>query len=174
MAAVSVFVDDAIQGTLPLVCAKTGEPANLTVRHRQTVGGGIPPVVLLLLLLGPFSILGLLLVALFWPPGEQLTVRLPETEASYDRDRLIQRLRLGALAGGIVFPVLAFANLGMFPLLWLVGTLASFLVAAGLHVALWRRSIGVSIDVTRRRVTLTNVHPRFVAAVQLQEFTTRR
>jgi hypothetical protein len=39
-------------------------------------------------------------------------------------------------------------------------------VAAGaLTVMLWRQSVGVSIDVTRRWVTLTNVHPHFADAV---------
>jgi hypothetical protein len=42
--AVDVFVDDAIRGDLPLVCAKTGEPADLLIRMRQPVGGGIQSI----------------------------------------------------------------------------------------------------------------------------------
>ena len=100
MAAVSVFVDDAIRGDLPLMCAKTGEPADLKIRMRQPVG--------------------------------------------------------------------------MFPLLWLAAGAAFFVAAGAFTWMLWRQSISVSIDVTRRWVTFTGVHPAFVEAVQRQEATPGR
>jgi hypothetical protein len=153
MAAVSVFVDDAIRGDLPLVCAKTGEPADLIIRMRQPVGG-MPPVVWLLLLLGPVGFVGVLVLALSWP-NEHLTVRIPETEASYQRERQMERLRLGALGAGVFVPILG-------------------ILAAAVHVMLWRQAIEVSIDVTRRWVTFRNVHPDFVDAVQRQEASPRR
>lgn len=169
MAAVSVFVDDAVRGNLPLVCAKTGEPADLLVRVRQPVGGGLPPVAWLLLLLGPLGIVGLVVLAIAWPGQEELTVRVPETEASFARERQLERWRLAALGAGVFVPVLGVFGVGMFPLLWLASGVAFFMAAAGLHLMLWRQSIGVSIDVTRRWVTLTGTHPAFVAAVTLQE-----
>ena len=67
MAAVTVFVDDAIRGDLPLVCAKTGEPTDLMIRMRQPVGGGLPAAAWLLLLLGPMGIIILVVLALGWP-----------------------------------------------------------------------------------------------------------
>ena len=174
MAAVSVFVDDAIRGTLPLVCAKTGEPADLVIRMRQAVGGGFPVAAWFLLLLGPLGIVVLVLAALLSPGPEYLTVRIPETEASFGRERTLERWRLAALGAGVVLPFLAFLGLGMFPALWLVTTVACFVAAGALSWMLWRQSIGVSIDVTRRWVTFTGVHPAFVEAIQRQESLSRR
>ena len=168
MAAVSVFVDDAIRGHLPLVCAKTGEPADLVVRMRQPVGGGFTPVAWLLLLLGPVGIVALVVLAVAWPQ-EQLTVRIPETEASFQHERQLERWRLAALGAGVVVPFLGILGVGMFPFLWLAAGVAFFVAAGALTWMLWRQSIGVSIDVTRRWVTLTGVHPAFAEAVQRQE-----
>jgi hypothetical protein len=174
MAAVSVFVDDAIRGTLPLVCAKTGEPADLVIRMRQPVGGGLPVWAWFLLFLGPLGMVALVLAAILAPGAEYLTVRIPETEASFERERQMQRWRLVALGAGVVVPVYAAFRPVMFPLLWLVLAVASFLAAGALTWALWRQSVGVSIDVTRRWVTLTGVHPNFVEAVNRQEAVGRR
>ena len=165
MAAMSVFVDDAIRGDLPLVCAKTGAPADLKVRVRQPVGGGIPFWAWFLLFLGPLGIVALVLAAVLSPGAEYLTVRIPETEASFERERQLERWRLGALGAGVVFPMLGVLSVGMFPMLWIAFGVAFFIAAGALSVMLWRQSVGVSIDVTRRWVTLTNVHPDFVDAV---------
>ena len=165
MAAVSVFVDDAIRGDLPLVCAKTGEPTDLMIRTSQAVGGGFPLLVWFLLFLGPLGIVGILLAALLSPRPEYLTVRIPETEASFSRERQLQRWRLAALGAGVVLPFLGIFGVGMFPALWLVTTVACFVAAGALTWMLWLDSIGVSIDVTRRWVTFTNVHPAFAEAV---------
>jgi predicted DNA repair protein MutK len=168
MAAVSVFVDDAIRGELPLVCAKTGAPADLKVRVRQPVGGGIPVWAWFLLFLGPLGIVALVLAAVLAPGAEYLIVRIPETEASFERERQMQRWRLAALGAGVAVPMLALFTVGMFPMLWLATGVAFFLAAGALTFLLWRQSVGVSIDVTRRWVTLTNVHPDFVDAVDSQ------
>jgi MFS family permease len=165
MAAVTVFVDDAIRGDLPMVCAKTGQPADLRVRVRQPVGGGIPGWVWFLFFLGPLGFFGLLLAALLAPGTEYLTVRIPESEASFQRERQLERWRLAALGAGVAFPFLAAFGVGMFPQLWLLLTVGGFTAAAGLTWVLWRQSVSVSIDVTRRWVTLTNVHASFAEAV---------
>ena len=172
MAAVSVFVDDAIRGTLPLVCAKTGEPADIVVRMRQPVGG-MPKVAWLLVVLGPVSFPVIFLLALLWP-GEQLTVRIPESDASFERERHMQRLRLAALGAGVVVPLAGVMSVGMLLGLWLALGAAFFVAAGTLSIMLWRQSVGVSIDVTRRWVTLTNVHPSFVEAVEREEVLTPR
>jgi hypothetical protein len=65
----------------------------------------------------------------------------------------------------VVFPTLFLSTVGMFPMLWLVVGVAFFAAAGVLTLMLWRQSVGVSIDVTRRWVTFTNVHPNFVDAV---------
>lgn len=172
MAAVSVFVDDAIRGDLPLICAKTGEPADVIIRIRQPVGG-MPRVVWLLVVLGAVSFPVIFLLALLWP-GEQLTVRVPQTDASFERERHMQRLRLAALGAGVVVPLAGVMSVGMFLGLWLALGVAFFVVAGALSIMLWRETIGVSIDVTRRWVTLTNVHPNFVEAVEREGVLTPR
>jgi hypothetical protein len=169
MAAVNVFVDDAIRGDLPRVCAKTGEPTDLVIRIRQPVRGGLPPVAWLLLILGPLGIVGLFVLALAWPGAEYLTVRVPETEASFQNERQLERWRLVALGAGVFVPLLGILGVGMFPLLWLGCGAGFFLVAGALTWMLWRQSISVSIDVSRRWVTLAGVHPAFAAAVERQE-----
>lgn len=174
MAAVSVFVDDAIRGRLPLVCAKTGEPADLVIRIRQPVGGGIPAWAWVLLFLGPLGVVALVLAAILAPGQEYLTVRIPETEASFSRERQLERWRLIALGTGVFLPLLGVVlGLGMFPLLWVALGAAGLIAATAFHVALWRQGVGVRIDVTRRWVTLTGVHPAFVEAVNQQEALSR-
>jgi MFS family permease len=170
-----VFVDDAILGDLPLVCAKTGKPADFLVCIRHTVGGGIPGWVWFLLFLGPVGVVALLLAALFCPGVEYLTVRIPETQASHQRERLLERWRLACLGAGVASPfLLGLAGAGMFPLMWLALTVAFFAAATLITWMLWRQSIGVSIDVTRRWVTFTNVHPAFAEAVSRKESLSRR
>ena len=169
-----MFVDDAILGNLPLVCAKTGEPADFMVGMRRTVGGGIPGWVWFLFFLGPLGFVGLLVAALLAPGTEYLTVRVPESQASFQRERQLERWRLAALGAGVVIPVYLALWHAMFPLLWLVLTVAAFLAAGALTWVLWRQSIRVSIDVTRRWVTFANVHPAFAEAVQLQQAGGRR
>lgn len=174
MAAVTVFVDDAIRGDLPLVCAKTGAPADLVIRMRQPVGGGIPGWVWFLFFFGPLGIFGLLVAALFSPATEYLTVRIPETEASFTHERQLERLRLAALGAGVGLPFVGILGVGMFPTLWLALCVTCFVAAGALTWELWRQSIGVSIDVTRRWVTLTKVHPAFAEAVTRQGSLGRR
>ncbi len=76
MATVSVFVDEAVRGRLPMVCAKTGQPADLLVRTTQSVGG-LPGAAWLLVFLGPPGWGILLLLALFGSGQESLTARIP-------------------------------------------------------------------------------------------------
>jgi hypothetical protein len=165
MAAVSVFVDDAILGRLPLVCAKTGEPADLLIRIRQPVGGRLSPLLLLLLVLGPFGIGALLLMALFGPAPEYLTVRVPQTDVAWHHERLLERLRLAAFGAGVALCLGAIVRPGILPGLWLACGAVLVVAGASLHVMVLRQQIGVSLDASRRWVTLTGVLPTFVEAV---------
>ena len=166
MAAVSVFVDDAIRGRLPLVCAKTGEPADLVIRMRQPVGGGLGGAAVLLVFLGPPGWVALVLVALLSPAREYLTVRIPQTERAYQRERLLERFRLGAFAVGIATLLYGTMRPGMFPLLWLALGVSLLVAGLVLHVLVYMQAVDVGLDASRRWVTLTGVHPGFVAAVE--------
>ena len=83
MASAMVFVDDAVLGHLPPVCAKTGEATTdhliLTVPVGGSEGLGIA---WLLLLAGPLGWLGLVVLQLT-RRSETLTVRLPFCDAAY-------------------------------------------------------------------------------------------
>ncbi len=166
MAAVSVFVDDAVRGRLPLVCAKSGEPADLVVRVRHTVGNGLRGWAWLLVLFGPPGWLALLVVLLLAPADEHLTVRVPHSRAAYDRERLLERLRLAAFGLGLAAALAALAGRGMFPLLWLALVAAFFVAAVALHAMISFQAVRVSLDASRRWVTLSGVHPAFVRAVE--------
>jgi len=168
MAAATVFVDDAIRGDLPPICARTGEPADLLVRIRQPVGGGIPWYVWMLFLLGPLGVGAFVLMALFAPGAEYLTVRVPRTEASFARERRLALWRLMYLGAGLAVPFLGVLELHTFPALWLAAGAGCLLAAGGLTCVLWYQSIAIGIDVTRRWVTLSNVHPAFAEAVNRQ------
>lgn len=173
MAVVSVFVDDAVRGRLPLVCAKTGVPADLVIRMQHPVGGGMSPAAWLLLLLGPVGIVALAVVALLSSGREYLTVRVPQTEAAYGRERSLERFRLVALLAGPALVLVGIVNPGMFPALWF--GLGAVLLAAALvlHIEISRQEIRVHLDASRRWVTLAGVHPEFVRAVEAQERLTR-
>src|SRR3954451_14430656 len=119
MAAVSVFVDDAIRGDLPLVCIKTGKPADLTIRMQQPVGGRLSPWLLLLLVFGPVGVGGLLLLARLWPAPEYLTVRVPQTDAAWRHERQLERLRLVAFGAGVALCLGAVIRPFMLPGMWL-------------------------------------------------------
>ena len=170
MAAVSVFVDDVVRGRLPLVCAKTGRPTDLVIRMQRPVKGGISgPALVLLLLLGPVGLVALVVLAIVAPGVEYLTVRLPQTPAAYQRERQLERFRLAALVLGVASLPLALFRVGMFPALWVAVGVAFLGAAAALHGMVRGQAIGVSLDASRRWVTLTGVHPAFVSAVNRQE-----
>jgi len=80
---VTVFVDDAVLGRFPPVCAATGRPSDgrLTVRHEVARSGRVSaPVLLLLLVVGPVGWIVLLFLALASPDrSEQLAVQVPWT-----------------------------------------------------------------------------------------------
>jgi hypothetical protein len=72
MAAVRVFVDDAVLGRFPPVCAKTGMPSDGRLAVTTTVGGSgrvSAPWLILLVLLGPIGWVALAVLAVALPTG---------------------------------------------------------------------------------------------------------
>ena len=81
MSTVTLFVDDAVQGHVPMVCVVTGAPADGVHRVEQSIG---PPAwVFVLLLLGPIGWIALVAIQAC---STSLTVRLPKTVAAVDRE----------------------------------------------------------------------------------------
>ena len=181
MADVTVFVDDAVLGRLPDVCAKDGTYTDDRLTLRQELGGsGGLGILWLLILVGPVGWLALVIISFVRGSGGMLTVTLPFSEGAYER---LVRSRRQRWPWGITTVVLGFATVVY--LLNTIGDYQSFLrtilgVVAGLifficlfgwmkSVARFRKAtVDMDLDASRRWVTLSRVHPDFVAAVQRQ------
>ena len=168
MASVEVFVDDAVRGRLPHVCAKTGVPADGKLRIRQT-GGRVGPAVLLVFL-GPLGWIALFVIS--WAAGRfgELNVRLPYSQRAADHESHLRHDRLiaFAVAGFALLVALLCASrdhetpAGLFA----GAAILAAVVGAVQHVRLQRAQVGVRLDASRRWVILTGVHPDFARAVE--------
>ena len=184
--AVTVFVDDAVQGRFPPVCARTGRPGDgrLTIDSEAVGSRSIPgPLVIVLLLVGPVGWAVYLVLSVLSRPGERLTVSLPWTADSQDRIVALRRRKHGAwavAAAGVaacaVAVVLAAGSTGETTMTTRVVVvtivLASAAAAVVALVAEWRlgrESVRVELDASRRWVTLGNVHPAFRRAVRADQ-----
>jgi hypothetical protein len=160
MARVTVFVDDAVLGRLPAVCARTGRPADTFARLEERVGGpGWGNLVLLLL--GP---IGWILYFLTSGGSETLTVRVPiadEVWVRWARCRRARWLGWALVAAGLV---LAFTTSMSTPVPLVLLVAGAVLVAVWTW-SLWSDSVGVDLDASRRWVTLTGVSRQFADAV---------
>jgi hypothetical protein len=176
VANVTVFVDDAVCGTLPPICVKEGVPTDDRLTMRSEVGGGTRlGIAWLLVLAGPLGWLALVVIALMRRPSDWLTVRLPLREEAYQRYRLARRMMtlwfIVAFTAAVVVPVflrmhhfdstLAAITFGLFACAALVAGIWEWRIA-------WKASVKVELDASRRWVTLSGVHPSFVEAVQRQ------
>ena len=170
MAATTVFVDDAVQGNLPPVCARTGVAASarLTIHQDLTDGLGAAWV---LLFFGPLGWLVLALVALS-RRRSTLTVRIPYGDDELRRYVSAARRTMHLAIGTGVLLVLVFgAAFGLAlsdPTPLMVTGLAVFVigsVAVLVNAAIARRKlVGIGLDASGRWVTLRRVHPAFAAA----------
>jgi hypothetical protein len=171
---VTVFVDDAVLGRLPPVCVKDGVVTDDRLTFSQDVSGGSGlGVAWLLLLAGPLGWVGLIVVSAFRGGGAMLSVTVPFSEAAYIRMKRAKGTRLQAeliLVGAAVGAVLAVflrttdgRLLAVGLAVIAVGALLKVIVAT---VQLHRLTVRLSLDASRRWVTLSGVHPNFVDAVE--------
>lgn len=183
MAEVTVFVDDAVLGTLPAVCAKDGIPTGDRLKIRDEMGdrAGLG-VAWLLLLAGPLGWLGLLIISTSRSGrGETLTVEVPMSEPAYQRLRAARRMRRYACIVGVAGGAVAVAMLlqsasagaaGPWQALALIGAVAVLGAIVALYATdgrIRRALVGIDLDASRRWVTLSGVHPAFVAACRAQQ-----
>jgi hypothetical protein len=164
----TVFVDDAVLGHLPGVCAKTGERADGVFRIDGQVRSPGRVALLLLLFLGPIGWI-ILLLALVAAGPERVHTRIPYSRAAIDRERHLARSRTAALISAIVLVVIAISGgLAAFEIqaVWTVLAAAAVVLTIALQIALEFTRIHVSIDGSRRWVTLSGVHPAFAEAVR--------
>jgi hypothetical protein len=170
MATTAVFVDDAVLGRLPPVCAKTGIE---TIDHlvlTAPVGSNGLGFAWVLVLAGPIGWFVLFLYALT-RREETLTVRLPYSDGAYAELRGARRLRrnaglacVGAFVAALVVAALQTftARAGAAALAVIGLCLLVTFVAEALHVR--RAGVGVVLDGSRRWVQLSRVSDAFAAA----------
>jgi hypothetical protein len=187
MASVTVFVDDAVCGRFPAVCAKTVRPSDgsLSVSHDVRGASSVSTAwMLLLLLFPPVGWLILLVLALANPRQcEWLTVELPWSSEAMARLSAVRGRRRNlwtgaalALCGGVVALVTsAQAHVGqIFATRLAAVTLLAACVACvvGALVAEWRvgqATVAVDLDASRRWLTLRGVAPEFARAVRARQ-----
>jgi len=179
MASVTVFVDDAVRGTLPGVCARDGIATGDSLRTSREIGGGAGlGIAWLLLLAGPIGWIGLIVISLSRSGRvEALSVQLPMSGPAYRRMRAARRRRdrsVLALILGCTTALLLFAaqstTLIQFALVAAVVVIAvSFATLIVGAVQYDREAVDVSLDASRRWVTLSNVHPQFAAACEADQ-----
>ncbi len=175
MVEVTVFVDDAVRGTLPDVCAKDGVTARGRFRVTREVGrSNRVGIAWLLVLVGPLGWLALLYM-LTRDSGERLDVLLPYSEDAFERFTAARRLRTRGVVSAIVVGT-ALLLLAMWAQLGAPGLLIAFVVTAVLlgmaavaDMRMERASVRVNLDASRRWVTLSGVHPAFAAACRDRE-----
>jgi len=167
MAEVTTFVDDAVLGRLPGVCAIHGRPTGDQVIVRRPMGPSRVRLAWLVALLGPFA----LLVAR--TGGDVLTTRVPCCSEAYLAHRRARRWCGVAAILGVALCIgtlVAAQHNGSLGWRTLAIACAAFGAAAGWLAVRFQREarrngVEVSLDASRRWVTISGVHPRFAAAV---------
>lgn len=172
MAATTVFVDDAVQGNLPPVCAKTGVPASGRLTIHQDLTGGLGAA-WVLVFFGPLGWLVLFLVAAT-RRRSTLTVRIPYADAELETYvRTARRTIHLAIATGLALLAICGAAFGLaVDPSWAMLPGLGVLVVGGLAVIIngtlaRRMLVGIGLDASGRWCTLSRVHPAFAAACDL-------
>jgi hypothetical protein len=165
-----------VRGRLPGLCIKEGIATSdrLTVREHVAGSAGLGAA-WLLVLLGPLGWLILLAIAFTHRPAEYVSVTVPFSEFAYRRLSVTRRMRRIWLGLAVAAAVLALAALSMASLTSVVAAwvLGLFAVAALVSAVLEGRrlthaGIGVSLDASRRWLSLSGVHPDFARAAAAQ------
>lgn len=177
-----VPADDFVVGDLPMVCARTGRPADGLV-GLESREGTFQAWWLFLLLLGPVGVVAIAVLWIVAPRPGRIGGSVPMT-----RDALAQQNRLIGLANwAAAVPVLAFVGgvavlaapgdlVGWLPVshesvgvvLLLVALVGGFATMAVASTMANRRRVTVLLDGTGRWVEIRNVHPDFARAVDRQ------
>ncbi|HEY3845036.1 MAG TPA: hypothetical protein VGL48_17455 [Acidimicrobiales bacterium] len=176
MAEVTVFIDDAVRGTLPALCIKEGVPTGdrLTVSERVSGSAGLG-VAWLLILFGPLGWLVLFIIACTHRPADYVTANLPFSEFAYRRMTVARRMMRTwtglSLASAVLALVLlmyespaAVATSVALGVFFVAALVSSFVEAHRLRLA----KVGLGLDASRRWLTISGVHPDFARAAQEQ------
>jgi hypothetical protein len=175
MAAITVFVDDAVLGNLPSICVKDGVCTDDQLTFSQQIGTGAGlGVAWLLVLAGPLGWIGLIAIAAS-RRGEALRVTLPYCEEAHALWKARLRARMHATA--VMFAAFIAAFVCLVPRTTDARFVAACLAVVGCAALVrviveWVRvnqaNVHLDLDASRRWVTLSGVHPNFQAAVERQ------
>lgn len=169
-ATVTVFVDDAVRGSLPDVCARTGVPTTKRLTIHEDLSGGLGAA-WVLVFFGPLGWLVLALVAMS-RRRSTLTVRIPYGAEPLGQYVLTARRTVHlAIGTGVVVVALLAAAFGLatsHSSMLFAAALVSLgiggLVVIGNGLLARRQLVGIDLDASGRWVTLSRVHPAFAAA----------
>ncbi len=174
MTTATVFVDDAVQGHLPMVCVRTGDPAD-GLHRMLTVIGGSSGWLWLLIFLGPFGWIFLIAALAFRGRSRELLVRLPYSNAALDQER--REFRAAVVSGLVMVASVAamvIALLGPQPRSQSAQTVVYLLISTSVLAALTTFVLasrytthrpGIVLDASGRWVNLNGVHANFARAV---------
>ncbi len=173
MATARVFVDDAVLGRLPSVCAKTGvETADHLVMTVPVGGSDGFGLAWLLVLAGPIGWLGLFVYGVV-RRVETLTVRLPYCDQAYAELSNARRIRRNAGLASLVLFVLAVLFLipRTYPAWAAAGALGALCLGLMIMyivetIRIRRAAVGVDLDGSRRWVTLSRVSDEFADSIK--------
>jgi hypothetical protein len=159
---------DFEDGTLPRICAATGDEATRLYRIRARHDPAWP---YLLIFAGPIGWIAMLVIAASL--GRELSGYLPLSDAAHERMVRSRQTRmqftLGALVG-VVVTAFSLAVLGRGPAAVVVGVIGLLVAAVGGLAAMRPAgSIGASPNPNGRTVDLTGVSRRFVESYHHQE-----
>jgi hypothetical protein len=172
MATATVFVDDAVLGRLPPVCAKTGVETDDHLVMTVPVGGSDGfGLAWLLILAGPIGWLGLVIYAAA-RRVETLTVRLPYCDEAYMELSNARRTKRNAGLATFVLFLAAVVFLLLRSYAGRVAAAALAVVIIGMAITyiaetfrIRRAAVGVELDGSRRWVTLSRVSDELLDAV---------
>ena len=163
---VMVFVDSYVTGNLPEVCVITGESTVYQVMMRTQVKSLGWWFLLFLPVVGWMA----LLAAVLSGRTTVLSGSLPFSAEARKTRNLRRRSARYLMLGGVAVFVLAVTTLTGLALGGLLGIagLAAVIFGAGLLIWTELNQPTVTLDASRRWVTIEGVHPRFVEAVESQ------
>ena len=175
MAAVTVFIDDAVRGNLPDICAKSGEPTTGHMTITEDMSGSLGAL-WLAVLFGPVGWLILVLVASS-RRRSNLTVRLPYSTRVLGRYTSAVREMFWCIGVTVAALGMCVAAVVAIPIVdgstaWMAATAVLVVGVVATAVCRWRALrllVGLTLDASGRWVTLHRVHPVFAEACAAAE-----
>lgn len=175
MAAVTVFIDDAVRGNLPGICAKSAEPTTRHMTITEDMSGSLGAL-WLAVLFGPVGWLVLVLVALS-RRRSNLTVRLPYSTQVLGWYTSAVREMYWCIGGTVAALGLCVAASVAIPIVdgstaWIAAMAVLVVGVVATAVCRWRALrllVGLTLDASGRWVTLHDVHPVFAEACTAAE-----